>query len=272
MKLASLVQLGSAVAALLIALPTQGQVQPTNASFNLLVFSKTLLYRHASITNGIAAIKKLGAENNFTVDATEDSAQFTPANLAKYRVIVFLSTSGDILNEEQQSAFQPWLLGGGGFVGVHAAVAGKVATAGSWPWYARLFCTEFHNHPAIAQATIYVEDQRNPSTEHLPAQWLRTDEWYNFETSPRGQVRVLASLDETTYAGGTMGRDHPIAWCRKLDRGRIWYTALGHTEASYTEPLFLQHLLGGIQLVAGRKSGDFKPNGNAIYETVKPKE
>lgn len=197
----------AAVAAWLIAFPTQGQVQPTNTSYRVLVFSKTLLYRHASITNGIAAIKKLGAENHFSVEATEDSAQFTTTNLAKHKVIVFLSTSGDILNKEQQSAFQSWLRRGGGFVGVHAAVAGKVATEGEWPWYANLFGTEFHNHPAIAQATVHVEDQRHPSTAHLPKHWVRTDEWYNFETSPRSRVRVLASLDETTYKGGTMGKD-----------------------------------------------------------------
>jgi type 1 glutamine amidotransferase len=226
MKLSRLVQLACANVALLMAFPAAGQTEPANPSFRLLVFSKTLLYRHASITNGIAALKKLGVENGFTVEATEDSTQFTTSNLTRYKVIVFLSTSGDVLNEEQQSAFQHWLRGGGGFVGIHAAAAGKVATEGSWPWYAKLFCAEFHNHPAIAQATIHVEDPHNPSTAHLPKQWVRTDEWYNFETSPRGQVRVLASLDEATYQGGTMGHDHPIVWCQKFEGGRIWYTAL----------------------------------------------
>lgn len=234
-------------------------------SFNVLVFSKTLMFRHASITNGIAAIKKLGAENNFRVDGTEDSAQFIPSNLAKYRVIIFLSTSGDVLNEEQQNAFQGWLRGGGGFVGVHAAVAGKMATEGLWPWYAKLYCTEFHNHPAIANATIHVEDQRHASTAHLPSQWMRTDEWYNFETSPRGKVHVLATLDETTYKGGTMGRDHPIAWWQRFESGRVWYTALGHTTASYTEPLFLQHLLGGIQFAAGVRSEYSEANLDSTF-------
>ncbi len=198
------------------------------------------------------------------MDATEDPPRFTTTNLAKYKVIVFLSTSGNILNEEQQNAFQSWLHGGGGFVGIHAAVAGKVATQGSWPCYAKLFCTELHNHPAIAQATIHVEDQRNPSTAPLPRHWVRTDEWYNFETSPRGKVRVLASLDGTTCQGGTMGNDHPIAWCQKFEGGRIWYPGLGHTEASYSEPLFVQHLPGGIQFAAGLKEADFTLNGNSI--------
>ena len=228
----------------------QARSQPAQSRFNLLVFSKTLLYRHASITNGIDAIKKLGAQNGFKVNATEDSAEFTTDKLAQYKVIVFLSTSGDVLDEEQQKAFQNWLRAGGGFVGIHAAIAGQVATEGAWPWYGELFCTEFHNHPAIAQATINVEDLHHSSTAHLPRQWVRTDEWYNYETSPRGKVRVLASLDETTYKGGTMGKDHPISWCQKFDGGTVWYTGLGHTEASYREPLFLQHLLGGIQFAA----------------------
>ena len=258
MRFLRFLKLTVALAAALLALCAQGQIAPTNTSFSLLVFSKTLLYRHASITNGIAAIRKLGVEHNFKVTATEDSAQFTPNNLAKYKVIVFLSTSGDVLNEEQQSAFQNWLRGGGGFVGIHAAVAGKVATEGSWPWYGKLFCTEFHNHPAIARATIHVEDQGHPSTAHLPRQWVRTDEWYNYETSPRSKVQVLARLDETTYKGGTMGNDHPIAWCQTFEGGQMWYTGLGHTEASYSEPLFLQHLLGGIQFAAGFGAADGK--------------
>src|SRR5690242_6461242 len=114
MRFARLTQLIAAVAVSLVALPTQAQVASTNSTFNLLIFSKPLLYRQASMTNAVADIKKLGTENNFKVDATEDSGQFTTNQLAKYKVIVFLSTSGDVLNEEQQGAFQNWLRGGGG--------------------------------------------------------------------------------------------------------------------------------------------------------------
>lgn len=232
-------------------------------AFRVLVFSKTLMYRHASITNGIAAIKKLGTENSFSVDATEDSSAFTPQNLARYKTVVFLSTSGDVLNDAQQEAFKSYLLQGGGLVGVHAAVAGKVATEGTWPWYVETFCTEFDNHKAIERATVYVEDRSNASTAHLPQKWSRTDEWYNFTASPRGQVHVLASLDEKSFHGGTMGGDHPIAWCRKVGQGRLWYTALGHTEASYAEPEFVQHVLGGIQIAAGVKQADFAASAPA---------
>ncbi len=227
--------------------------------FSVLVFSKTLMFRHASITNGIEAIRKLGAENDFKVEATEDSSAFTSANLAKYRVVIFLSTSGDILNEEQQAAFRGYIEKGGGLAAIHAAVAGDVATEGAWPWYGEALCARFTNHSAVVQATVQVEDRQDPSTAPLPERWVRTDEWYNFIASPRGQARVLAGLDEATYSGGTMGKDHPVVWCRSMGKGRIWYTALGHTEASFTEPLFLKHLLGGILAAAGVKEARFAP-------------
>lgn len=238
---------------ILFALGTCGAAQ----EFNALIFSKTLLFRHSSITNGIEAIKKLGAENHFHVDASEDASAFTGTNLARYQVVIFLSTSGDVLNDHQQAAFKQFIEQGGGLAAVHAAVAGDVATEGSWPWYGDALCASFTNHSSVVQATVDIEDKANPSTAGLPEKWVRTDEWYNFITSPRGKARVLATLDESTYRGGTMGQDHPIVWCRRMGKGRIWYSALGHTEASFTDALFLKHLLGGIQLAAGVKPGKF---------------
>jgi cytochrome c len=229
------------------------------ADFSALVFSKTLLFRHASITNGIAAIKALGERNHFRVEATEDASCFTEAGLKQYQVVIFLSTSGEILNEAQKKAFRTFVESGGGLAAVHAAVAGDVATEGGWPWYGEALCARFTNHSAVVQGTVRVEDAVDPSTKMLPERWVRTDEWYNFMRSPRGVARVLASLDETTYTGGTMGADHPIAWCRQMGKGRVWYTALGHTEASFSEPLFLEHLLGGIQEAAGVKPARFDP-------------
>lgn len=236
-----------------------GSVASWGRDFSVLVFSKTLMYRHASITNGIAAIRRLGEENHFHVDATEDSSWFTAANLARYRAVVFLSTSGHILSDEQHQAFRAYIEKGGGLAAIHAGAAGDVATEGTWPWYGEALCARFTNHSSIVFATINVEDRRSPSMTGLPDKWIRKDEWYNFISSPRGQARVLASLDETTYKGGNMGKDHPISWCRKMGKGRIWYTGLGHTEASYTEPEFLRHLLGGIQTAAGVKRAKFDP-------------
>ena len=246
---------------ILLAVPAVGssQTRSPGTAWKALVFSKTLMFRHASITNGIAAIKQLGAENGFAVDATEDADWFTTTNLAKFKVVIFLSTSGNILNDEQQTAFRNFIDRGGGVVAIHAAVAGDVATEGSWPWYGEALCARFTNHSAVVQATVQIEDRQNPSTSPLPERWVRKDEWYNFIQSPRGWARVLAALDETTYKGGTMGQDHPVVWCKKQGNGRIWYTALGHTEASFSETLFLRHLLGGIQAAAGVKRADFKP-------------
>lgn len=222
-------------------------------SFQILVFSKTLMYRHESITNGVAMFLALAAKHGFGVDATEDSSVFTPGNLARYKVIVFLSTSGDILNDSQQSAFKDYLESGGALVAIHAAVAGKVATEGDWPGYSELLCADFDNHKAIEHATVIIEDKTHPSVAHLPGPWSRVDEWYNFKSSPRPKAHIIASLDEKSFHGGTMGEDHPVVWSRPIGKGRMWYTALGHTKESYTEPEFVQHILGGIQFAARLK-------------------
>ncbi|MGH8776289.1 MAG: ThuA domain-containing protein [Jiangellaceae bacterium] len=227
------------------------QEQP---GFNALVFSKTSAFRHDSIPAGIATIEQLGAEHGFTVDATEDAAAFTDENLANYDVVIWLSTTGDVLNDEQQAAFERYIAAGGGYAGVHAAAD----TEYDWPWYGGLVGAYFDSHPANQDATVRVSDRDHPSTDHLSAEWLRHDEWYNYRTNPRGNVHVLAELDESTYdpGTGTMGPDHPIAWCQDYEGGRSWYTGGGHTTESYSEPDFVEHLLGGIQTAAGAADAD----------------
>ncbi len=218
-------------------------------SLRVLVFSKTAGYRHESIPVGIDAIRRLGASNGFTVEATEDSSVFNDANLARFDVVVFLSTTGDILGAQEEAAFARYIGQGGSFVGVHAASD----TEYEWPWYGGLVGAYFASHPPGApEATVRVSTPRHPSTAHLPDAWVRTDEWYNFRALPQN-VDVLARLDETTFEGGTMGDDHPIAWAHTYEGGRAWYTAGGHTSESYGEPLFVQHLLGGILWAAGRE-------------------
>jgi glucose/arabinose dehydrogenase len=218
----------------------------------VLIFSKTTGFRHASIPDGIAAIQSLGAENDFEVDASEDANVFVDANLAQYQAVVFLSTTGDILDGNQQAAFERYIQAGGGFVGIHSAAD----TEYDWPWYGGLIGAYFLSHPQIQTATIKVADRVHPSTSMLPKRWVRNDEWYNFRANPRGKVHVLATLDESTYTGGTNAPDHPIAWCHEYDGGRAWYTAGGHTNESYSEALFLAHLLGGIEFAAGAKPAD----------------
>jgi cytochrome c len=225
------------------------------AAFDVLVFSRTTAFRHDSIDEGIAAIQQLGAANNFSVTATEDPTKFTAANLAQYEAVVFLMTTGDVLDAAQQAAFEQYIAAGHGFVGVHSAAD----TEYDWPWYGGLVGAYFDSHPAIQQATIKVADRAFPGTAGLPQRWTRTDELYNFRTNPRANVHVLATLDESTYTGGTMGFDHPIAWVHEYGGGRSFYTGLGHTAASYSDPLFRQHLLGGIQYAAAAAPADDGP-------------
>ncbi|MCW2898957.1 MAG: glycosyl hydrolase [Streptosporangiaceae bacterium] len=220
----------------------------------ILVFSKTAAFRHSSIPTGVQAIKEVGGTAGMTVDATEDAGAFTRANLRRYRAVVFLSTTGDVLDARQQKAFEWYISAGGGYAGVHAASD----TEYDWPWYGQLVGAYFKNHPAIQPATVRVADRAHGSTAHLPQEWRRTDEWYNFRANPREHVHVLATLDESTYSGGDMG-DHPTAWCQEYGGGRAWYTGGGHTEASYAEPEFRAHLLGGIRYAAGLIRADCRP-------------
>lgn len=213
----------------------------------VLVFTRTAGFRHASIPEGIAAIRALGERFGFDVHATEDPAWFNTRALWAYDAVVFLSTTGDVLDDRQQAAFERYIRSGGGYVGVHAASD----TEYDWPWYGRLVGAYFQSHPAIQDATIHVLDQTHIATSMLPAAWVRRDEWYNFRAGPT-EVDILARLDETTYTGGTMNNDHPIIWCHVFDGGRAFYTAGGHTSESFHEPLFLQHLAGGIFWAAGR--------------------
>ncbi|MEU7847051.1 ThuA domain-containing protein [Micromonospora parva] len=236
----------------LVALPTPASAAPLT---KVLVFSKTAGFRHSSIPNGIAAIQQLGAANGFTVTSTEDATQFTTSNLAQYQAVVFMSTTGDVLNASQQTAFESYIAAGGGYVGVHAAAD----TEYNWPWYGALVGAYFDSHPAIQNATVRIEDNTNPSTAHLGTTWVRSDEWYNYRTNPRSTARVLANLDESSYSGGNMSGDHPITWCKAYGGGRAWYTGLGHTEASYTDPNFTRMLLGGLQVAAGSVTADCSP-------------
>lgn len=239
-------------ALLILAWPALAQTSP---DFSVLIFSKTAGFRHSSIPAGIAAIKRLGNENNFAVDATEDAATFNDQNLARYQAIVFLNTTGDVLNDAQQEAFERYIRAGGGFAGVHSATD----TEYDWPFYGRLIAAYFKNHPAVQLAEVRITGRGHPSTEGLPGAWLRTDEWYNFRAPLPPGVRTLATVNESSYKGGEMAGEHPVAWCQDFEGGRVWYTAMGHTEESYTEPLFLMHLLGGIRSVARAAPGCMEP-------------
>ncbi len=217
---------------------------------HILVFSKTGAFRHASIPDAIAALHKLALSQQVAIDFTENASAFTEENLSHYNAVIFLMTTGNILNTGQKAAFEHYIRHGGGYAGVHSASD----TEYSWSWYGQLVGAYFdrvHGHSKVVQASVSVLDSTHPSTRMLPKLWVRTDEWYNFATNPRNNVHVLMTVDEKTYTGGVMGAYHPIAWYHAFDGGRSWYTAMGHTSESYEEPLFLAHLWGGILYAAG---------------------
>jgi cytochrome c len=239
----------------------------------VLVFSKTEGYRHASIEPGIEAIKRLGSENGFQVDASENADEIKEENLKTYAAVIFLNTTGDILDHVQQADFERYIQAGGGFVGIHSAAD----TEYDWIWYGKLVGGYFNGHPSdpdVRDAKLDVLDKSHPSTAMLPDEWDRTDEWYNYKNI-NPNANVLINLDETSYEGGTNGEHHPIAIYHEFDGGRAFYTGGGHTTESYEEPLYLAHLLGGIQYAMGDNKRDYSevhfkrvPAENRFVKTV----
>jgi cytochrome c len=223
----------------------QKKIRPGNP--RVLVFTKTTGFRHASIPAGINAIKKLGQENGFDVDTTENAANFTEDSLQKYAAVIFLNTTGDVLDNFQEADFERYIQSGGGFVGIHSATD----TEYEWGWYGELVGAYFDSHPAgVHKASLIVKDKTFGATATLPEKWEHTDEWYNFKKISKN-THLLMTVDEKTYQGGTNGADHPISWYHDFDGGRAFYTELGHTDESYTEANFLSHILGGIKYAIG---------------------
>ncbi len=212
----------------------------------ILVFTATKGFYHESIPAGTKCIMEVCREAGINVDITSDASAFAQANLEKYKAVVFLNTTGDVLNEQQQEAFTKYIHSGGGFLGVHAATD----TEYDWPWYNNLVGAYFLSHPEQQQATIQVTDKNHPSTSMLPTEWVRTDEWYNFKDIIP-DMKVLAYLDETSYKGGANGEKHPFIWYHNVGKGRAFYTGVGHRDDNYQEPLVRQHLLGAIKWAAG---------------------
>jgi type 1 glutamine amidotransferase len=211
----------------------------------LLVYTRTTGYRHASIPAGISALHGMAG---YTIDATEDPAVFRAQILRGYAAIVFLSTSGEVLDDAGRAALTGYMAAGGAWLGIH----GASTTEYGWPWFGDLVGARFDQHPPPQAGTITVAERGHPATEHLAMRWTRCDEWYAFRDNPRPRVHVLLTVDETSYEGGTMGEDHPIAWCHERLGGRSFYTALGHTDESFAEPAFLRHLTGALSwLISG---------------------
>ena len=215
----------------------------------ILIFSKTAGYRHACIPVATDALRKMCIEHGIAVDTTEESEDFTENNLKRYNAVVFLCTTGDVLTPTQEADFERYIQAGGGFVGIHSATD----TEYGWTWFGGLVGAYFNGHPKQQNATLHVEDHDHVSTRHLKGNdWTRFDEWYNFkDLNPK--THVLLTIDEASYEGGTNGKTHPMSWYQEYDGGRAFYTALGHTNESYAEPDFMQHVLGGIKYAIGKQ-------------------
>lgn len=212
------------------------------ATKQVLVFSKTQAYRHASITEGKQALLQLGLENKWAVDTTEDASVFISENLKKYKTVVFLNTSGNVLNEEQQIAFQNYIRSGGSFVGIHAASD----TEKDWPWYNNLVGAYFKGHPKPQNARYNVVDKTFPAVSFMQDTINRFEEIYNFYNFKKELVTVIMTVDEKTYSGGNMGELHPIAWFHTYDGGKAFFTAWGHHSETFKEKIFLQHITAAI--------------------------
>ena len=214
----------------------------------VLVFTKTAGYYHTAIPKGVEAIMKLGKENDFEVDTTSNAANFTEEGLEKYAAIIFLNTTGNLLDYKQEIAFERYIQAGGGYVGVHAAADAEY----DWNWYGKLVGAYFKSHPKIQEAKFIIKDKNLGATNFFTdSVWQRTDELYNYKKI-NPDINVLITIDEGSYDGGGNGDFHPMSWYHDYDGGRSFYTGLGHTDESYVEENYLKHLLGGIKYAIGK--------------------
>lgn len=271
------------LAGMLAACGGDADAPPTESgTFRLLVYSQTEGFRHNSIETGVETVTQLGAMNGFTVDHSEDPAVFSDGNLARYAAVLWLNTTGNLLDDEQRRAFEDFVADGGGYAGVHSAADSNF----DWPFYEELVGAYFHSHPVfpvfadegpgVQDGELRVEAPEHPTTAHLPDPWVISDEFYSFRRNPRGIVRVLLNIDEDSYdqdpnttnisadqgfiigETGTMN-DHPMSWCHDNLGGRAWYTALGHSIGLYDDSEFRRHLLNGILVAARRVEADCAP-------------
>lgn len=226
------------------------------AQFNALLFTKTAGWHHDSINAGVTAVQELAKLHDFEVFWTEDANRvFNDKELAKYKVVIFLLTTGDVLNDEQQAAFERYIKAGGGFAGVHSASD----TEYNWPWFTKMVGHMFHIHPVVQTATMKVEDYNFPGMDRFAKRFLFTEEWYEFDAPRSDALKYLLTVDEKTYRpaadwgpkkGKGMGDFHPVSWYQNYDGGRAFYTALGHLPATYSDAHFRHHLYGGIYWAA----------------------
>jgi len=226
--------------------------------FKALVFTKTSGWHHESINAGVTALRKMANEHYFDLQWHANASKISDKQLKKFDVIIFLSTTGDILNEEQQSAMERFIQSGKGFVGIHSASD----TEYQWPWYQKLVGRNFVTHPKIQTAKLKVENRNFPGLARMPDEFLWTDEWYQFSDAHGGNLNYVLSVDESSYNAKTKTKTKnkakefngmAMAWYHNYDGGRSFYTGLGHMDSHFQNSLFLNHLYGGIYWAATGK-------------------
>lgn len=243
-----------------------------SAPAKVLIYTATKGFRHDSIPTAIAALKANQTSINVSFDNTEDPTAFNDHNLAAYDAVVFLSTTGEVLDDAGKTAFQKYLNLGGNFVGIHSASDSLVNTT----FYTRELGANFDYHPPLQNATVDVLDNSHPSTTMLPPEWHVQDEMYNFKSDPRSVgATVLLAANESSYVdSGTrkynQGTPHPLAWFQDRGAGvddgntagRSFYTSLGHLNESWQDQTFLAHVLGGVQwALQSNTTRSVNPNG-----------
>lgn len=217
-------------------------------SDRILVFTKTRGYAHASIPAGVEAMKEIAAKLNVEMDTTSNVQLFTSENLKLYSALVFISTNGSVLNEEQRTAFKEYINSGGGFMGVHGASAG----ARTWPWYQEMVGASFSSHPEPKEGVLLRGDLLHPINRSFPERMVWKDEWYNFGEVEEKDLTILLWVDEASYIGGEYGKKHPMAWIREFEGGRSFYTAIGHFSYHFTNEIFKKHLEAGLLYTIGK--------------------
>ncbi len=240
---------------------------------HILIFTKNGKgYVHENIPASIAALQKLGIENNFTTDTTTNSALFTDDNLKKYDVIIFSNTNNDVLdNEQEKVAFMRYIQAGGGFMGIHSASG----THRSWKWFKLMLGATFLRHPPFQSFNVHVLDKKHVATKNLLPTWQTNDECYFFkEFNPSIKVLLVSDIsaikenaDIKNITPDVFGNRYPAAWCQEFDGGKIFYTALGHSQEDYANPTYLAHILEGLKWVTDKKKPDYK-KATAISSAV----
>lgn len=213
-------------------------------------------FKHAVLPTSEQVMRDLGTRSGaFEATVTQDCSLISEASLKPYAAVIFYTTGELPLDEAQKKALIEFVRSGRGFVGIHSATD----TFYKWPEYLELIGGYFDGHPWHQEVTVRVEDKAHPATAHLPASFTINDEIYQFRDWSRDRVRVLLSLDPASVDLTKKGvkradKDFAVAWTREFGKGRMFYTALGHEAAVWSDPRFQQHLVGGIRWATGSPS------------------